>query len=994
MQSERPGVGGGANSGRLGGARADYVASLGRKVADARSVLTTLEGDPTARGPRDELRRKLHALGAGARLLRFDAMSKALGEAEGTLDRMGEAGKATERELISLAKVLDDLPALAWGDPPANERGHDRVEANNGLPLTALVVGEEEIANALAEIPESPTAATFECEHTMDLKVALERAHVIAPDVIVLDGDIEGTAELTETLLDDPMTEPVPIVVLGRFTTPAQASRFVALGVAKTLPKPVDADLLHSTCEELVDQRAGRAVRVTLGEPTVEELGDRLAEEVRRALVESVDELGKSCRVPLGEGTEVLAALWGAIARVREVVTSRTGGSVRFAGHGPEGTIPLAPWLHPDLPGADRTRARGRGAAVDVRLEGRRVIVADDDPGVTWFIADLLRTSGCIVHEALDGVSALDLAYQLSPDLVVSDILMPGLDGFALSRLMKRDVILRDTPVILLSWKEDLLQRVRELGAGAAGYLRKESDARAIVARVREALWPRARVERRLRANGEVRGRLDGLAVRSLLELACQLRPMSRVSVRDASYLYEVEIRDGKPKRATRTDGDGSFQRGERVLGAMLGVGAGRFVGTPSDTEVDGELDGPLAKLIERHVALARGAAQVLCGARTMGVERVDLDVEAFDGYLRSTPDPARGLIEQLSRGASPRNMILDGGVEPMLLDELLSDLASRGAVRGVIGLGGDDLLSPAFEAALAVLQGEARPSAVVAPSARPSRPSVRAAPVSTPRPSLTAPFPSPLPPPDAMATQVAEQLAIEANAIDIEASTTPSSLADAVMRQLRERSSTPPPMVDARALKLRWSRPPIDGSAPSPSPSAELEAKPGTDVDTIYDARLTPSEPGILARRESLLDEDEDLPMLPGRLELETPKTPMTSVATKNVDIASIPMKKGRWMSLLGLTAIALAVAGGWHMRASHRAAASAAPVAAAEPTLEDLGIPPPPAETTLTSAPLEPSTNASADPSLSPATEPDTKLTTTPSTTQAGDAAVTTAP
>jgi hypothetical protein len=233
------------------------------------------------------------------------------------------------------------------------------------------------------------------------------------------------------------------------------------------------------------------------------------------------------------------------------------------------------------------------------------------------------------------------------------------------------------------------------------------------------------------------------------------------------------------------------------------------------------------------------------------------------------------------------------------------------------------------------------------------------------------------------MASQIAQQL-------EIETQTTPSSLADAVMRQLRERSSTPPPMVDASALKLRWSRPPVDGSAPSPSPSVELEARHGTDVDAIYDARLTPSDRDALASAADE-DADEDLPMLPGRLDLETPKTPMTSVATNHNDLASIPMKKDRrWLSLLGLMTIGLAVAGSWHVRGTHRAAASATPVAA-EPTLEDLGIPPPPAETILTSAPLEPGANASADPASSPATEPDTKL---PTTTQAGDAAVTTAP
>src|SRR5258708_11797787 len=184
---------------------------------------------------------------------------------------------------------------------------------------------------------------------------------------------------------------------------------------------------------------------------------------------------------------------------------------------------------------------RGPGGGDGVRMTGRRVVVADDDPGVTWFISDLLRTAGCDVYEALDGTTALDLAFRIPPELVVSDILMPNLDGFALCRALRRDVALRDTPVILLSWKEDLLQRVRELGASAAAYMRKESGSRAILARVREVLRPRARIELRLKGDGEVRGRLDGLTPRLLLELLCLIRKDARVSVRDATYLHEVE---------------------------------------------------------------------------------------------------------------------------------------------------------------------------------------------------------------------------------------------------------------------------------------------------------------------------------------------------------------------------------------------------------------------------------------------------------------------
>ena len=86
-----------------------------------------------------------------------------------------------------------------------------------------------------------------------------------------------------------------------------------------------------------------------------------------------------------------------------------------------EGAVPMAPWLRAESLAAER-HPGARGGQPDVPLEGRRVIVADDDPAVTWYIADLLRSSGCIVHEALDGQTALDLANEITPELVVADI--------------------------------------------------------------------------------------------------------------------------------------------------------------------------------------------------------------------------------------------------------------------------------------------------------------------------------------------------------------------------------------------------------------------------------------------------------------------------------------------------------------------------------------------------------------------------------------------
>ncbi|OJY15950.1 MAG: hypothetical protein BGO98_25195 [Myxococcales bacterium 68-20] len=687
----------GATSARLGGARADFVAGLGRKVADLRATLARVKANADDVAVRDELRRKLHALGSAAKMMKFDAMDRGIAEALGTLDRASRDAVLDEIDLDAIEQIIEDLPALAWGDGQARSSRAEAIEKGTAPKYDVLVVGPALIAEALCDDDTSRVQATFTCETTPDAQAAYDVVRTTEPDLVILDADLVAATELVEALMDDPLTETVPIVVVGSFVEQGEAARYVAMGVAKTVSKPTSREALRAVCEEtLSPDRGSVTAHAVLGEPTLEELGDRLAAELREAIVGRADPAARGRRIPLGQGTEVLGAVWGAIARVREVVTSRSDGAVRFAG-GPEGALTPAPLLHePDIARGDRHRTPKRGNAAEVRLQGRRVVVADDDPGVVWFLADLLKTAGCVVHEAFDGQQALELAYRSSPDLVISDILMPNLDGFSLCRALRRDVALRDTPVILLSWKEDLLQRVRELGAGAAGYVRKESDTRAIIARVREALRSRGRIEARLREEGEVRGRLDGVTIRTLLEIVCATRPEARVSVRDASFLYEVEVRFGAPHRATRTDGDGSFLKGSKVLTQMLGVSAGRFTVTNSTAAVEADLDGNLAAQFAKPIAKARAAMSLLTGTRMNAVARIRFDEDALADYLKATPERARLVARRLANGASPRELILCGGAEPALLDDLLCDVSARGLVIGIEGTDGEDMLRPA----------------------------------------------------------------------------------------------------------------------------------------------------------------------------------------------------------------------------------------------------------------------------------------------------------
>jgi len=121
-------------------------------------------------------------------------------------------------------------------------------------------------------------------------------------------------------------------------------------------------------------------------------------------------------------------------------------------------------------------------------LERARVLVADDNADMRDYAARLLRAQGWVVETVADGTAALDAARRDPPDLVLSDVMMPGLDGFGLLRALRADPRTSTTPIILLSARAGEEARVEGLDTGADDYLVKPFSAQELVARVRSHL--------------------------------------------------------------------------------------------------------------------------------------------------------------------------------------------------------------------------------------------------------------------------------------------------------------------------------------------------------------------------------------------------------------------------------------------------------------------------------------------------------------------------
>jgi DNA-binding response OmpR family regulator len=114
-----------------------------------------------------------------------------------------------------------------------------------------------------------------------------------------------------------------------------------------------------------------------------------------------------------------------------------------------------------------------------------KILVVDDEPTLVETIRYSLKKEGYEVAAALDGLKALETARREKPDLVILDVMLPGLDGFEVCRALRRETIV---PILMLTARDDEVDKVVGLELGADEYMTKPFSMRELIARVRAML--------------------------------------------------------------------------------------------------------------------------------------------------------------------------------------------------------------------------------------------------------------------------------------------------------------------------------------------------------------------------------------------------------------------------------------------------------------------------------------------------------------------------
>jgi PAS domain S-box-containing protein len=328
-------------------------------------------------------------------------------------------------------------------------------------------------------------------------------------------------------------------------------------------------------------------------------------------------------------------------------------------------------WLPDALP--SEARHATDSSAICPLSASARVLVADDNADMRAYLCSLLGPH-CEIVAVADGQAALEAARQRRPDLLITDAMMPRLDGFALARAIRNDPGLRELPIIMLSARAGEESRVAGLEAGADDYLVKPFSGRELVARAsvnlklaqvrRQGIEALRDSERRYRDLAEERRRV-GMQFETLLKQAplgvflvdsafriCEANPVARPVFGDIADLIGRDFDEVIQIQWPKPYADEMVQRFRHTLETGEPYEAPEWIHERLDRKVTEYYEWRIDR-----IQLAGGRFGVVCYFRDISAhvaarERLKLLIEELNHRVKNTLATVQSIAMQTLRDA------------------------------------------------------------------------------------------------------------------------------------------------------------------------------------------------------------------------------------------------------------------------------------------------------------------------------------------------------
>jgi CheY-like chemotaxis protein len=240
----------------------------------------------------------------------------------------------------------------------------------------------------------------------------------------------------------------------------------------------------------------------------------------------------------------------------------------------PEQGPPPDPYDPPDLP-ASRSALPSFD---DIPAVLRQVLVVDDNAVFRGFLRGLLEGQGFTVYEASHGAAGLAIALEKRPWLILSDVRMPGDDGFEFCRKVRSHSLIRQTPLLFLSGWDDTKARYQGLELGADDFVSKETPVRELLIRIQLAIKRHMSLGRRGSPGSGMEGQLEMMGAPGVLQV-CHLTRLTGVLMSESGARWmTIRFREGEIVGAS-----GDESEGADAVYSFLSWDEGRFHFAPGE---------------------------------------------------------------------------------------------------------------------------------------------------------------------------------------------------------------------------------------------------------------------------------------------------------------------------------------------------------------------------------------------------------------------------
>lgn len=319
--------------------------------------------------------------------------------------------------------------------------------------------------------------------------------------------------------------------------------------------------------------------------------------------------------------------------------------------------------------------------ATATSLPPPNILVVDDDEALLNIYSKFLARDGAQVTTACDGQAGYEAALKMRPDAIVSDIMMPNVDGWGLLTLVRHDMRIRDTRFLLLSCHGEYLSHLKSLDAGADAYLEKGLRGDEVAKHVDNALKERRHLLASLKPGVTFSGQLSAYGIRPLLRAIATAGLSGVLVIEDRFGRYTVQFEMGRLVAALAAVST-TERKSDQALAVILNLDDGTF-----------EFESDVLMLVDEEPrsveAVIETIGATLNSRRKAAEERMfasDANLlaepELAKFYALVCPEAARPVAEALCAGTPPKELMVLSEASPLLIESVVRDLLRKGVAR------------------------------------------------------------------------------------------------------------------------------------------------------------------------------------------------------------------------------------------------------------------------------------------------------------------------